>query len=109
MVRGRSGFDTSPSDAARDSILAGIEGLLPDLAPLHVVRHVAGLRPISADGLPIIGLLDNFENVCVAGGAGRKGMLFGTALGKAAADLVTRGSTSLPICSCRLDRPGMTS
>jgi glycine/D-amino acid oxidase-like deaminating enzyme len=104
-----SGFDASPSDAARDSIRAGIEGLLPGLAPLHVVRHVAALRPLSADGLPIVGLLDDFENVCIAGGAGRKGMLFGPALGKAAADLVTSGSTSLPISSCRLDRPGMTS
>jgi glycine oxidase len=104
-----SGFDDSLSDAARHSIVSGLEGLLPGLAPLRIVGHVAGLRPLSADGLPVIGLLPDFENVCIAGGAGRKGMLFGAALGKAAADLVMRGSTSLPIGSCRPDRPGMIS
>lgn len=99
-----AGFDTTPSRSARERILAGIEHLLPGLGSLHVVRHVAGLRPVTPDGVPIVGVPDRWANVCLALGAGRKGMLFGPGLALAAAELVLRGATSLPIAACSPSR-----
>jgi D-amino-acid dehydrogenase len=67
---------------------------------------VAGLRPVTPDGLPILGISARWENVCLATGAGRKGMLLGAALGLAASELVVGGTTGLPIAACDLGRPG---
>ena len=103
-----SGFDTAPSEAARRSILSDFEALLPGVS-VSVVRQVAGLRPLSGDGLPMVGLLNSCENVCLVGAAGRKGMLYGPALGRAAADLVLHGTTTLPVDACGVNRPGLVA
>jgi glycine/D-amino acid oxidase-like deaminating enzyme len=46
--------------------------------------------------LPIIGRA-RWENVYLATGGAKKGILLGTGMGKAMADLITTGSTALPI------------
>lgn len=104
----RHGLDARPSAAGREHILAGIGRLLPGLgtAP-RVLRHVAGLRPVTADGLPIVGIPAGWENVCLAVGSGRKGILLSAAVGLAAAQLLTDGSTPLPIGACRPDRAAL--
>jgi glycine oxidase len=103
------GFNPEPTAAARDTILSGVAGLLPGYRALDVVRHVTGLRPLSADGRPCIGLVEQLRNACVVGGAGRKGMLYGAALGLAAAELVTTGSTGVPVQDCGLQRAGLVA
>jgi glycine/D-amino acid oxidase-like deaminating enzyme len=59
--------------------------------------------------MPIVGLAHGWENVCLALGGGRKGMLFGPAMGKAAADLLLEGSTDLAIDACSPERFGLTN
>jgi glycine/D-amino acid oxidase-like deaminating enzyme len=59
---------------------------------------------MSADGFPIVGVPKGWENVCVAGAAGRKGMLYGASLGLAAAELLIGGRTNMPIAECALAR-----
>lgn len=103
-VEDRAGFDRAPSADARQRILAGIERLLPDLGGVEVIDHVAGLRPVTADGLPVVGLAPEVRNACVATGAGPKGMLLGAALGLAASELVTRGASRLPIAPWGISR-----
>lgn len=100
----RDGFDSAPSSAARERILSTISDLLPGLGSLRVVGHTAGLRPVSRDGLPIVGLAPRWENAFLALGPGRKGMLLSAALGLAAAQTLTGGGTSVPIGSCAPDR-----
>jgi glycine/D-amino acid oxidase-like deaminating enzyme len=104
----RATFDSRPTDAARDEILEALRRLIPN-ARQRVTAQVAGLRPLSADGLPLVGLVPGYANAVFAGGAGRKGMLYGPGLGKAAADLATTGVTALPVDGCRIDRPGVLS
>ncbi len=99
-----AGFDSATTASARERILAGVRQLLPGLGPLRVVRQIAGLRPVTADGLPIVGIPDGWENVCVAAGGGRKGMLLGAVLGLASAELLVTGSTKVPIGNCAPDR-----
>jgi glycine/D-amino acid oxidase-like deaminating enzyme len=52
---------------------------------------------VTPDWLPIIGRAPGWENVYLATGAGKKGILISPGMGKAIADLVTRGTTELPI------------
>jgi D-amino-acid dehydrogenase len=49
----------------------------------------SGLRPMSPDGLPIIGLLKDYRNLAVATGHGMMGLTLGPSTGIAIADLLT--------------------
>ena len=91
------GFDAAPSDSARKSILEGAIRLMPDMAQATLVEHTACLRPVTPDWLPIIGRAPGCDNVYLATGAGKKGILLSPAMGKAVADLITEGVTGLSI------------
>jgi glycine oxidase len=91
------GFDRMPSDSARESLLQRAIRLIPDLAKAKLVQHTACLRPVTPDWLPIIGRMPDWDNVYLATGAGRKGILLSPAIGKAVTDLITEGETQLPI------------
>jgi glycine oxidase len=93
----RVGFQSGPTPVSRQRILDAVDRMLPDLGPMRIVEHVSGLRPVTPDGLPIVGLVDSHVNVCLALGGGRKGMLLGPALGLAAAELVEVGATTMPV------------
>jgi glycine/D-amino acid oxidase-like deaminating enzyme len=67
---------------------------------LRVADQVAALRPSTFDGIPIVGFAPGWDNVCLALGGGRKGMLFAAGMGAATADLLLTGSTPLPIDPC---------
>ena len=91
------GFDTSPSAWARQFLLDRAVRLLPAMADARLVKHTACLRPLTSDRLPIIGKAPGWENVYLATGAGKKGILISPGMGKAVADLITTGETRLPI------------
>ncbi len=105
----RAGLDAAPSAAARTRILEGIHRLIPKLGSLRVIRHVAGLRPVTPDGLPIVGIPEGWANVCLAVGAGRKGVLLSAGLGRAAAELLVTGSTGVAIQGCAAGREALAS
>jgi glycine oxidase len=100
----RVGFDRDPSASGREAIVARAVELLPEMGRARVVGHIAGLRPVTRDGFPIVGLAPGWENACLALGGGRKGMLFSTGLGRAAAELMTGGETGLSIAPCSAAR-----
>jgi glycine oxidase len=81
------GFDDAPTPQARDQITASAVVALPYLAEAQLVRQTACLRPISADGRPVLGSLEQTPGVVVATGAGRNGIMLGPAMGRVAADL----------------------
>lgn len=83
-----AGFDERPTAAGRDTIMAGLIKMVPALQDARLVKQTACLRPMSADGLPVIGALPGWEGVTVATGAGRKGILLGPAMAEIAADIV---------------------
>ena len=98
------GFDRETSESARQSITNGAVNLMPDLAQARLVLHTACLRPVTPDWLPIVGRAPGYENVYLATGAGKKGILLSPGMGKATADLITQGGTSLSIEPCSPDR-----
>ena len=105
----RAGYDRSPTESASARILDGAARVLPDLRVERIVRHVAALRPVTEDGLPIVGIPPGYENVCLALGSGRKGMLYGAGLGRAAAELLVEGATKLPVTACSPERIGVSA
>jgi glycine oxidase len=103
------GFDRRSLESTRRRIMEWAERLFPPMAQAELVLHTACLRPVTPDWLPIIGKPPGYENVVLATGAGKKGILLAPAMGKAAADLVASGVTQLPVAGLepgRFSQPG---
>ncbi len=81
--------------------LAGLQRMAAAMAPAlryaEVASAWAGLRPGSPDGHPIIGRLPGKDNVYVASGHFRNGILLGPITGKLIAQLITEGKTETPL------------
>ena len=84
----KAGFDHAPSEAGRDFILHAVARLVPEAGEARVIRHLAALRPVTPDGLPLLGLLAGWENAFLAVGSGPKGMLLGAGMGETVARLI---------------------
>ena len=80
------GFDTRLSADIRDRLRAQAEVVIPTLKNWTLTDHWAGLRPRSPDGLPLLGLLR--DNIFVAGGQFRNGILLAPVIADAMAGLV---------------------
>ena len=91
-----AGFDENITTQARDKILGDLLKMAPSLADAELVQQTACLRPISADGLPIVGKVPGWENLYVGTGSGRKGILWSTGMCHGLADLMVKGSTEVP-------------
>jgi len=91
-----AGFDENITTQARDKILGDLLKMAPSLADAELVQQTACLRPISADGLPIVGKIPGWENLYVGTGSGRKGILWSTGMCHGLADLMVKGSTEVP-------------
>lgn len=98
------GFNKELTDAAREAIWNAAANLIPELAHATLVKHTACLRPVTPDYMPIVGLAPGWENVYLATGAGKKGILLSPGMGKAAADLITEGATDVPLEGCGPER-----
>jgi len=100
------GFDNHPSESARHLLLQRAIKLMPAIAEAMVVQHTACLRPVTPDWLPIIGRVPGWDNVYLATGGAKKGILLSPGMGKAIADLITTGHTDLPVAPCAPERFG---
>lgn len=89
-----AGFEERPTDAARTAILREVLQLAPALQDAEVVQHTACLRPVSADGFPVIG--EVARSVFVANGAGSKGILLSPVMAQWAADALEGNAASIP-------------
>ena len=102
----REGFNKELTEAAKRQIWDAAISLLPDMAHANLVKHTACLRPLTPDYLPIVGRAPGWENVYLATGAGKKGILLAPAMGKATAELITEGTTEVPVENCNPGRFG---
>ena len=93
----QAAFSTHTTAEARDHLIARALKMMPALGQLGLVQQTACLRPVTPDLLPIIGQAPRWDGVYLATGAAKKGILLSPGIGRATADLVTKGETSLPI------------
>ena len=86
-------FDRQPTATARMELLRRAIDVLPDLERAELVQQLAGSRPLSPDGKPIIGPVPGREGIMLATGHTTKGIHLGPITGRIITDYVCRGST----------------
>ncbi len=99
-----AGFDVQTTAAGVSSIHAMANALVPALAaaPQHSVW--AGLRPVSADGLPMLGAVPGWDNIHIATGHGRNGILLTPLTGRLmAAHLLQDAALPVAFSPARFD------
>lgn len=92
-----AGFDPRPTVDGIASLLERAPRLAPRLAAATVVSAWAGLRPGTADGLPIIGRVPGWQGITLATGHFRNGILLAPITAELVADLLLEGTTRFPI------------
>lgn len=91
-----AGYDEQVTEEARDKIKGDLLRMAPSLADLQIVQQTACLRPLSEDGLPIVGKVPGWQNLYLGTGAGRKGILWSTGMSQGLADLIIQGYSDVP-------------
>src|SRR2546421_58106 len=92
-----AGFDEESTHAARDEIGAALLRMLPAMADAQVAHQTACLRPVASDGLLVLGCVPGLDQVYVATGGARRGILYGPSMGQAIADLVLGRDTRVAL------------
>ncbi|HEU5262111.1 MAG TPA: glycine oxidase ThiO [Gemmatimonadales bacterium] len=100
----RAGFECRVTNEGLAQIFRGAVRLLPTLYQQAVRRMWAGLRPVTADGWPIIGPDPAVQHLCYAAGHGRSGVLLAALTADIIADLLTQAETDVDITPLRVDR-----
>jgi D-amino-acid dehydrogenase len=89
-----AGFDTRPTVAGLEQLLRAGLAIAPGLAEATVVDVRVGLRPVSADSLPVLGPVPGWDNVHLVTGHGMDGLLLGPYSAALVARCVEEGSVS---------------
>ena len=88
-------FDRRPTESARLELLQRAIDVFPDLERAELVQQLAGSRPLSPDGKPIIGPVPGWDGVLVATGHTTKGIHLGPITGRIITDYICRGATDV--------------
>jgi glycine oxidase len=94
-----SGFVNQPTATGRQAILEAALKIAPTLAEAEVVGQVCGLRPCSADHLPLIGAVPGWPGVYIVAGHFRSGMLLSTISTRCIADLIMTGKSPVSLAA----------
>jgi len=92
-----TGFDEEPTTDGRDKLINGLVTMVPPLIEAEIVLQTACLRPLSADGLPIIGEVPSWTGVYMATGHWTKGILLSPVTARIITELIVKGVTSIPV------------
>lgn len=108
VLVGGSRFATERQDPEGAEITREIArravALVPGLAPARVVGMWSGVRPLSPDGLPLIGWVPGVEGLFAAAGHGGQGVILGGGTGRLAAQLLLGRSPLTDIAPFAVDR-----
>jgi glycine oxidase len=102
-----AGFVKETTAAGIAGLLNAAIGLVPMLADRAVRRTWACLRPGTPDRLPILGRVPGLDNVFVATGHFRNGILLTPITADLMADTILGRTPSISLDPFRLDRPGL--
>ena len=100
-----AGFDKRVTVEGLQKILAGAQALFPALRGAEVRQAWAGLRPYTTDALPLLGPVPEVEELVVATGHHRNGILLAPITAHLLREQIVDGRTSVPLAPFRVDRP----
>jgi glycine oxidase len=86
-----AGFDARPTASGMGRLLTMAPALVPALAEAPFESAWAGLRPATADRLPLLGPLPGWENVLLATGHYRNGILLAPITAERLAEYIVNG------------------
>ncbi|MCA9411242.1 MAG: FAD-dependent oxidoreductase [Candidatus Omnitrophica bacterium] len=101
-----TGVDYSISPRRIDGILKSIHRFLPGLGEWETVETWAGLRPCLPDGLPVIGKPKGIDNLTIAAGHAKIGILLGPITGRLTAQLAMGKEPEMDLKGVGLGRFG---
>jgi D-amino-acid dehydrogenase len=99
-----SGFDPRLTAAGVREVLTEALRVAPGLADWEISDMRVGLRPLSADGLPVLGEIPGAHGVYVATGHGPSGLQLGPYSAKIVAEMMLGGQPAVDITPFRADR-----
>jgi D-amino-acid dehydrogenase len=100
-----SGFVPKTTAAGVHEVLGEALRVAPGLAPASIGEIRVGLRPRTADNMPVLGGVPNVEGVYLCTGHGASGLLLGPFSGKVAADWAM-GESKVDISTFHITRFG---
>lgn len=86
------GFDKTTSQQAITSIMAQACSYFPILKSVNVIRTIAGFRPATRDGLPIVSQVSHLPGYYICAGHEGDGVALAPITGKSMAEMITQGS-----------------
>lgn len=89
-----AGFEVATTPEGTASLIARVTEIYPQIAAMTPRRHWSGLRPMTPDGLPIIGPEPRLKGLWYATGHGRNGILLAGITGELLAQAI--GGDPLP-------------
>jgi glycine oxidase len=103
------GFDTRTSAEGIGHIREFTGRILPALLTWPILRTWSGLRPLTPDGLPILGRDPEVEGLIYATGHGRRGIVLGPLTGEIVRDLIVDGASRWDLDPFAVTRFGTAS
>jgi D-amino-acid dehydrogenase len=99
-----SGFDARVTAGGVAEVLREGLAIAPDLEKATLAEVRVGLRPMTRDGLPLIGRPARLQGLTIATGMGRYGLTIGPYAGRLAAQLATGQTTDIDLAPYAPDR-----
>ena len=99
-----SGFDPRSTATGVREVLDEALRLAPGLAAATLLEVRVGLRPLAADGLPILGPVPGYRGLWLATGHGPSGLTLGPLSGKLVAEAALSGEWPAWLEAFRVDR-----
>lgn len=83
-------FDERPTERGREEMIGRAVRVMPALADAELTAHLAGVRPLCADRMPLIGPVPGSDGVLLATGHGTKGIHLAAVTAAMVSDYVTQ-------------------
>lgn len=99
-----TGFDSATTPRGLNALRSIATRAVPALAHATLLEHWAGLRPVSADGLPILGADPTMKELFYACGFSRNGILLAPWAAEQLAPLLAGGAAPDSLAAFRVDR-----
>lgn len=104
-----NGYDTKVDHEVMKYIAKRAVRFYPKIADMTVIRTYAGLRPWTADHLPIISHVEKVPGFYIAAGHEGDGISLAAITGKVIEEMINDNDTSIPIEPLRYDRFNVTA
>lgn len=99
-----SGYNLRQIPARLDMLEIGARRYMPAMNGSRVLSRWCHWRPMTPDGLPIIGITPSVENIWIGTGHGMLGLTQGPITGKLLADWIADGRPSMDLTPLRMNR-----